>query len=185
LNVNVYVFIKHKAGNAIKECIMKSTSKLKAIRKIAGIIAFVAIIGISMTACNNGSSGGGGDGGNPGDNTGGGDKWSLLVGEWEWEEGSSSIWLEFDSEEMGIMKHPRYHFLVGYDFPGSMGGSNVFWCTYDGATLKIMDYDDTLEHSFTVTLLNSNTTLTFSNYKKVGSGSSDYSYLSGKNFLKQ
>jgi len=38
---------------------MKNTLKFKAIRKIAGIIALAAIIGFSMTACDNGGGGGG------------------------------------------------------------------------------------------------------------------------------
>jgi predicted small secreted protein len=103
LNVNVYVFIKHKAGNAIKECIMKSTSKLKAIRKIAGIIALVAIIGFSMTACNNGSSGGGGT--NTGDGGGGGGSGKVpaaLQGNWlDDDTGSGTRYLVFTKDGWG------------------------------------------------------------------------------------
>jgi hypothetical protein len=42
---------------------MKNVLKAKAIRKIAGIIALVAVIGFSFTACGDASGGGGGGGG--------------------------------------------------------------------------------------------------------------------------
>ncbi|MDR0472431.1 MAG: hypothetical protein LBH43_02000 [Treponema sp.] len=38
---------------------MKNTIKLKAIQRMAGLIAFVAITGFSMTACDDGSGRGG------------------------------------------------------------------------------------------------------------------------------
>jgi len=41
---------------------MKNTIKIKAICKIAGIIALLAVIGFSMAACGDGSGGGGGSG---------------------------------------------------------------------------------------------------------------------------
>jgi hypothetical protein len=45
---------------------MKNIIKLKAIRRIAGIIALVAVIGFSFAACDDGSTGGGGGGGGNG-----------------------------------------------------------------------------------------------------------------------
>ena len=38
---------------------MRNIWKLKAIQQIAGIIAMIAVIGFSMTACDSGSGGGG------------------------------------------------------------------------------------------------------------------------------
>jgi hypothetical protein len=50
-----------------KECFMKKVLKAKAIRRIAGIIALIAVIGFSMVACDD-DSGPGGGGYNPGGN---------------------------------------------------------------------------------------------------------------------
>jgi hypothetical protein len=52
---------------------MKNIIKLKAIRRIAGIIALVAVIGFPFAACDDGSTGGGG---------GGGGGRSDLIGNW-------------------------------------------------------------------------------------------------------
>ena len=138
------------------------------------LVLMVLILSLGFFGCSNGTNG----------NGGGSDKWSLLVGDWEWIEGGYNIDLQFEDKEMGIINHPRYHFFIDFDLPGISGGSNVFWCSFDGTTLKIMDYDDTLEKSFTVTLSNNNQTLSFSNYKNLD-GDSDYEYLIGKTFTKK
>ena len=64
---------------------MKKVFKLKAILRIAGLVALVAIIGFSMVACgDDGGSGPGGGGGGGGGSGGGG---SGLVGKWYTTQG--------------------------------------------------------------------------------------------------
>jgi hypothetical protein len=56
---------------------MKNLNKLKAIQRIAGIIALVAVIGFSFAACDDGSTGGGSGGGGGGGGRGRGGTFTI------------------------------------------------------------------------------------------------------------
>ena len=146
---------------------------------LAAILICLSVLVLNMVSCDNGTTGGGGGEGPNIDPPTGSDKWSELIGNWEWTEGPSRIRLEIDGEKfMG-----GYSFQIWRDLPSSISWGNVFLCSYNGTTLRRYDYPDTTEQTFTVVKSSDGQTLTFSNYQDP-EGDGDLSELDGKNFTR-
>jgi len=128
-------------GVAQKECVMKNTIKF------LGIIAMVAVIGFSMTAC-----GGGDDGG-------GGSKEEQLKGTWQKDGGEEKqVEITYGAGLSGAWQIWFKHKWGDGTYSAQTAG---FFKSYDGTTLKIGAYgdDDSIDISFTATVAGNKLTL--------------------------
>jgi endo-1,4-beta-xylanase len=110
------------------------------------------------------------------------DKWSTLLGEWEWREGpEDNVQLEFITDTvMG-----GHIFYLGYLIDGGGGGGSVFSCSYIGTTFRrYSSSTNTTDQTFTVIVSSDGQTLTISDYQNYTSEPSSLSYMDGKTYTK-
>jgi len=126
---------------------------MKNLFKVLGIIALVAIVGFSMTACGDDGDPGGGGGGDPGGG-GGTDPNAWLVGSWESTDGQITFTLAADGGAW-TMTYPTNNTHNGSSWTtGTFSGA----ATFPTLVLKNNNGTTWLDVAYTK---NSNTKLTF------------------------
>jgi hypothetical protein len=126
---------------------MKNTFKVKAIQRIAGVIAIVAIIGFSVVACSDNSSSSGGTGGT-GNNGGSSNKFAGTA--WNGDQGTTG---SFDANTWTAKSYGIPSYNGTYTVSGNTITFTVTWADPTFAALFNFRTGDTL----TATIINENT----------------------------